>query len=233
VIRLFNSAKFGSVVFSLYREPILRCGATRLSSLQTVDISGCGQLSGHLSPLAGLTSLQTLYLCGCTGVRKFAPLEALLPRLRELQLYRCRFDDLPTEVCGQYFYQNVIHEVRSLCRSAIRAVAAGLPRSDGRAIPSVTFMPMRPCAERALVPLGCVWRHGKWARSRNGMRKLRTGDSARERRSGRQLIAGCRNNAMSTFQQNPLENQHRLSRPEDLFGFHVGARRIAAPSPAG
>jgi hypothetical protein len=50
-------------------------------------------------------------------------------------------------------------------------------------------------------PAGVCLASRKMGRSRNGMRKLRTGDSARGRRSGRQLIAGCRNNAMSTFQQ--------------------------------
>jgi Leucine Rich repeats (2 copies) len=70
-----------------------------LSSLQTLNLFGCGQLSGDLSPLAGLSSLQTLNLSECTGVGKFAPLQALVSILQSIHLFGCRFDDLPTEVC--------------------------------------------------------------------------------------------------------------------------------------
>jgi Leucine-rich repeat (LRR) protein len=37
----------------------------QLKSLQTLNLSGCEQLSGDLAPLADLTSLQTLDLFGC------------------------------------------------------------------------------------------------------------------------------------------------------------------------
>jgi internalin A len=40
-------------------------------------------------------------------------LEPLLPQLQELYLYGCRFDDLPSEICGQELQQNVICEVRA------------------------------------------------------------------------------------------------------------------------
>jgi internalin A len=66
-----------------------------------------------LSPLASLTSLERLNLSWCTEVRKFAPLEPILPQLHELYLYDCRFGDIPSEICGQTFTQNVIREVRA------------------------------------------------------------------------------------------------------------------------
>jgi internalin A len=84
-----------------------------LTSLQSLNLTMCQKLSGDLSPLASLTSLQSLNLSWCTGIRKFAPLEPLLPQLEELYLYNCQFDDLPSEVCGQKFGQNVIPEVRA------------------------------------------------------------------------------------------------------------------------
>jgi hypothetical protein len=61
-----------------------------LTSLQSL-ITGHGQLlNGDLSPLAGLTSLQELNLSRCIGVRRFAPLESLLPTLKGLSLFGCR-----------------------------------------------------------------------------------------------------------------------------------------------
>ena len=81
-----------------------------LTSLQTLDLSRCAQLS-DLSPLATLTSLQTLDLSACTGVGKFAPLEELVSTLERLCLFDCRFDDLPIEICGQY--QNVLGKLRA------------------------------------------------------------------------------------------------------------------------
>ena len=83
-----------------------------LASLQSLNLSKCEQLS-DLTPLAGLTSLQTLYLDGCLGVRRFAPLESLLPTLKQLSLFGCKLDDLPPEVCGETFSQNVLVKVRA------------------------------------------------------------------------------------------------------------------------
>jgi Leucine-rich repeat (LRR) protein len=71
-----------------------------LISLQSLSLGGCQRLSGDLSPLAGLTSLQWLNLKWCLGFRRFAPVESLLPTLKELHLYGCKFEDLPSEVCG-------------------------------------------------------------------------------------------------------------------------------------
>ena len=61
-----------------------------LTSLQSLDLSGCRQLSGDLSPLAGLTSLQSLNLAGCKQLRgNLSPL-AGLTSLQSLNLYGCR-----------------------------------------------------------------------------------------------------------------------------------------------
>ena len=84
-----------------------------LRSLQTLDLSGCRQLSGDLAPLTSLTSLQSLNLNGCRGFRLFAPLQSLLPTLKELSLFGCKFDDLPSEVRGEEDRQNVLAKVRS------------------------------------------------------------------------------------------------------------------------
>jgi hypothetical protein len=56
-----------------------------LTSLQSLYLFGCSQLSGGLSPLARLTALQSLDLNRCLGIRRFAPLESLLPRLEKPQ----------------------------------------------------------------------------------------------------------------------------------------------------
>jgi internalin A len=50
---------------------------------------------------------------GCKQLRKFALLEPFLAQLERLRLYDCRFDDLPSEICGQTLGQNVIREVRA------------------------------------------------------------------------------------------------------------------------
>ena len=51
-------------------------------------------------------------LHGCTGIRRFGPLEALLPTLEEICLAGCNFDDLPAEVCGEEPSENVLAKVR-------------------------------------------------------------------------------------------------------------------------
>jgi internalin A len=65
-----------------------------------------------LSPLAGLASLQTLYL-ESVGIRRFSPLESLLPTLHELYLCDSKFEDLPSEFCGPDRQENVLAEVRA------------------------------------------------------------------------------------------------------------------------
>jgi internalin A len=83
-----------------------------LGSLQTLDLGSCVQLS-DLTPLAGLGSLQTLDLSGCSGLRQFDPVKELLPSLQALYLFGCKFDDLPSEVCGESDSENVLAEVRA------------------------------------------------------------------------------------------------------------------------
>jgi hypothetical protein len=104
----------------------------RLTSLQSLDLLGCDQLSdlspraklpsldlsgcyqlGDLSPLNGLTFLRSLHLRGCLGFRRFASVESLLPTLAELVLWGCKFDDLPIEVCGESTGENVLDKVRA------------------------------------------------------------------------------------------------------------------------
>lgn len=63
--------------------------------------------------MAGLANLQSLDLSFCTGVRDFAPVLPLIPRLRQLYLYQCEFDDLPTELCGESWGDNAIERVRA------------------------------------------------------------------------------------------------------------------------
>ena len=82
-----------------------------LASLSSLVLYGCTQLS-DLSPLAGLISLRTLILDDC-GVRRFAPLEFLLPTLNELSMSGCKLEDLPHEVCGEETCQNVLNKVRA------------------------------------------------------------------------------------------------------------------------
>ena len=82
-----------------------------LTSLQSIILSECKQLNGDLSPLAGLTSLHVLHLDSCLGFRRFAPLESLLPTLKELVLFDCKFDDLPPEVCGEADDEDVLDKV--------------------------------------------------------------------------------------------------------------------------
>jgi internalin A len=83
-----------------------------LTSLQSLSFAGRRQLSGNLYPLAGLTSLRSLTFSEC-GFRQFAPLESLLSTLKELRLFGCKFDDLPTEVCGESKYENVLDKIRA------------------------------------------------------------------------------------------------------------------------
>jgi internalin A len=85
---------------------------TGLTSLQSLHLKYCEQLS-DLSPLAGLTLLQWLGLSYCHGVHTFAPLQSLMPTLKELYLFDCDLDDLPPEVCGEHQFENVLDKVRA------------------------------------------------------------------------------------------------------------------------
>jgi internalin A len=71
------------------------------------------KFSGDPSPLASLASLQSLDLSDCFGLRAFAPLESLLPTLKELYLFGCKLDDLPPEVCGESEFENVLGKVHA------------------------------------------------------------------------------------------------------------------------
>ena len=70
-------------------------------------------LSGDLSPLAGLKSLQTLNLSWCEQLSEFAPLELLLPIFQRLYLFGCNLKDVPSEVCAESRHENVLAEVHA------------------------------------------------------------------------------------------------------------------------
>jgi internalin A len=104
---------------SLKRLDISECEQLReltlpadLTSLQGLILSKCKQLSDLTLP-TGLTSLRFLDLVGCLSIRRFALLECLLPTLQGLRLFGCKFEDLPSEVCGESGYENVLAEVRA------------------------------------------------------------------------------------------------------------------------
>jgi internalin A len=113
--RIREAAGIGAISLELVGFASLRQlprGLKRLTALQTLDLAGCGQLT-DLSPLTGLSSLQTLNLSGCSALRQFDPVKELLPSLQALYLVGCKFDDLPSEVCGESDHENVLAKVRA------------------------------------------------------------------------------------------------------------------------
>ena len=97
-----------------------------LTSLRWLNLAWCDQIS-DLSPLAGLTSLQSLNLALC-GLRRFAPLQSLLPTLKVLSLFGCKFDDLPQEVCGEYWNANAL----GVSPTKVRKVPQDFCQQSGR-----------------------------------------------------------------------------------------------------
>ncbi|MCC7137940.1 MAG: hypothetical protein IT460_05860 [Planctomycetes bacterium] len=83
-----------------------------LTGLQSLDLSWCEGVT-TLSPLSGLTGLRSLSAGGATTARSFAPLRGLLPTLEHLFLYRGRFDDLDSALCGAHLQDSVLHRVRA------------------------------------------------------------------------------------------------------------------------
>jgi internalin A len=63
--------------------------------------------------VANLTALKTLDLSGCSRLGRFASLKPILPKLQNITLFGCQFDDLPPEVCGEHFAENVLHKIRA------------------------------------------------------------------------------------------------------------------------
>ena len=53
---------------------------------------GAGSSAATCPPLARLTSLRELHMDGFLGIRRFAPLEPLLPTLKNLRLFGCKLD---------------------------------------------------------------------------------------------------------------------------------------------
>jgi hypothetical protein len=81
--RIRKAKETGALELSLRLSALTRLlpELEQLTSLQSLILDGCEQLSGDLSPLADLTSLQVarpILLSRCSPVR---PLESLLPGL--------------------------------------------------------------------------------------------------------------------------------------------------------
>ena len=92
----------------------------RLTSLQSLSLAGCQQLSGDLSPLSHLTSLQSLFL---QLSRSFVPLD----HLTSLNcLYGCRAQRRPEQ---HYLRENLLN-LRTLDPSRLRQAQAEKDRQD-------------------------------------------------------------------------------------------------------
>src|SRR5271165_373205 len=90
----------GAVVFDLSKLSALNRlppELERLSSLQTLNLSGCEQLGGDLAPLTGLTSLQSLDL-SANRLSSLPPEITKLKRLQSLDLNANQLSSLPPEI---------------------------------------------------------------------------------------------------------------------------------------
>jgi internalin A len=103
---------------SLYRCKGLRDISTLsgLTALRSLDLSGCLCLT-DLSPLSGLDAMRSLNLSGCESLTSLSPLidahGDLRSNLEDLRLFDCRLKDVPEEVCGISWGENVIDKVRA------------------------------------------------------------------------------------------------------------------------
>ncbi len=82
-----------------------------LTNLQSLDLESTGV--ADVAPLAALVNLQSLDLCRCDKLRVFDRFHQLFPKLQELRLFDCHFNDLPEEVCGQASHENVLDQVKA------------------------------------------------------------------------------------------------------------------------
>jgi hypothetical protein len=71
------------------------------------------QSARRFDSAGNLSLLKWLNRSCCFGIRRFAPLESLLPTLSKLSLFACNFDDLPQEVCGESWDEDVLDKVRA------------------------------------------------------------------------------------------------------------------------
>jgi internalin A len=83
-----------------------------LTALTSLGLTWCEAVT-DLTPVAGLTALREVHLDGCSALRSFAPLRAVLGGLNKLCCCKCRFEDLPAQVCGESFDENVVDVVRA------------------------------------------------------------------------------------------------------------------------
>ncbi|SRR6266481_6658077 len=89
--RILKAKATGAVKLDLSRLVLFRLPRelARLTSLQSLNLSECRQLSGDLSPLTSLTSLQSLNLYECTQLSGDLSSLANLTSLQSLDLSNC------------------------------------------------------------------------------------------------------------------------------------------------
>jgi hypothetical protein len=95
-----------------YQEALRRIKEAEKNKSVELDLGGLDYLTSFPPELARLTSLLSLDLSQCVGVRLFSPLKSLVPTLSNLCLFGCKFDDLPSEVCDSS-YSDVLDKVRA------------------------------------------------------------------------------------------------------------------------
>ena len=86
-LRRIREEETGALELSLSELPTLNRlppELERLTSLQSLDLSGCSRLSGDISPLASLTSLRYLNLTGCSQLSDLSPFAQRYPVARYL-----------------------------------------------------------------------------------------------------------------------------------------------------
>ncbi|MCP5518825.1 MAG: hypothetical protein H7A45_16400 [Verrucomicrobiales bacterium] len=94
------------------------------AKLEMLDLGACGGVNHLPEPVP--PGLRRLYLDGCTGLRRFRPVEAGLPVLERLELHGCKFTDLPDFLCGERG-ENVIAKVQAHFEAIQAQGAAVLP----------------------------------------------------------------------------------------------------------
>jgi TIR domain len=68
------------------------------------------------------------------------PVESLLPTLKELYLFDCKFDDLPSEICSEGPSENVLDEVRAHYRQQRPNASPKIPPTQPLGIPPQIFV---------------------------------------------------------------------------------------------
>src|SRR5690606_21358190 len=92
--------------------------------LDTLDLGGYGLIETLAEPVP--QNLEWLHLDRCPRLRRFAPFSHCLTRVRGLDLYGCRFEDLDGSLCGDA-KENVAEKVRAHYAALADQGAAALP----------------------------------------------------------------------------------------------------------